>query len=151
MSKHERHATAIHEAGHAVIATILNMPTKCVSIIPLSRSDGNHKLARPAVQFSQRQLAIWALAGAEAEKWLCRDRDPRLVRLKAAGDYEFVRTLLDVTCEADEDVDMVAAGFERLATGFVIAHEKWIEAVAKRLLLDQVLDDDTVRDLKPAA
>ncbi len=126
------------------------MPTKCVSIISLSRSVGSHKLERPAGQYDQRRLAIWALSGAQAEMQLLRDRDHRLVHLKAAGDYQFVRELLELTREPDQDVDELAANYELLARAFVIGNEKWIEAVAQQLLRDQVLDDDTVRDLRPA-
>jgi ATP-dependent Zn protease len=63
-------ATAYHEAGHAVMALLLNRPVECVTILPDRQALGEcwfgKPVFRPSEDWVEREVLI-ALAGLAAE------------------------------------------------------------------------------------
>ncbi|MSQ94256.1 MAG: cell division protein FtsH [Gemmataceae bacterium] len=84
--------TAYHEAGHAVLALVLDRPVKCVSILPdrehLGICEFGKRVYRPSEDWLERKILI-ALGGIAAES--------RLTGIYswdgAARDYQYVRRL----------------------------------------------------------
>src|SRR5882724_12821034 len=63
-------ATAYHEAGHAVVALLLDRPVQCVSILPdrdhLGVCEFGKGVCRPSEDWLEREMLI-ALGGIAAE------------------------------------------------------------------------------------
>jgi plasmid stabilization system protein ParE len=83
-------ATAYHEAGHAVLALILDRPVQCVSILPdrehLGVCEFGKHVYRPSEDWLEREILI-ALGGVAAEArltgnyaWDAAARDRKYVR-----------------------------------------------------------------------
>ncbi len=83
-------ATAYHEAGHAVLALLLDRPVQCVSILPdrdhLGICEFGKRVYRPSEDWLEREILI-ALGGLAAEArftgiyaWDGAARDQQYVR-----------------------------------------------------------------------
>lgn len=75
--EHERHVTAAHEAGHAIVTAVLlpDSELRRVSIIPTSRGAAGYSMALPPERMFHEQHELLchmaaALAGREAERLL---------------------------------------------------------------------------------
>lgn len=87
-----RLATAYHEAGHAVVALVLDKPVLKVSIVPrqqyLGQCQFGKAVARSSIDWLEREILI-ALAGMAAEALQTGVYD----RVGAGRDLRFVRSL----------------------------------------------------------
>src|SRR5437016_13572940 len=85
-------ATAYHEAGHAVVALILDRPVQCVSILPerehLGICEFGKSVFRPSEDWLEREILI-ALGGIAAEARFTGD----YAWDGAARDQQYVRRL----------------------------------------------------------
>jgi Peptidase family M41 len=90
MESNSDEATAYHEAGHAVVALLLDRPVQCVSILPdrehLGICEFGKGVYRPSEDWLEREMLI-ALAGVAAEArftgvyaWDAAARDQQHVR-----------------------------------------------------------------------
>jgi ATP-dependent Zn protease len=141
------HATAYHEAGHAVVALILGRPVQCVSILPdrehLGTCEFGKGVYRPSEDWLEREILI-ALGGIAAEArftgiyaWDAAARDQQYVQRLAeqrAGERRAERLQRRLLAKAEH----------------LLADEgcwKAVELIAAELLLKREISGRTAQHL----
>ncbi len=140
LCKHERRATAHHEASHAITAATLNLPLKFVSIVPGSTTNGRCGLEMPISQLGVPpwRAIVWALAGAAGER---RFRGEGMLPKSSSGfdvDYRIARALIDLS-KGQQDARTLETAYEMVAVETVRRHWTWIARCAAALLVHQRL------------
>ena len=90
-------SAAHHEAAHAVIAVLRNLPVRRCSIIRAGASDGYTKLMESFVHHSARDLLVLVLAGGAADRKVTGEASRQDIR-----DLEVARMLASLLSDADE-------------------------------------------------
>ena len=148
MRDYNTQAVAAHEAGHACVALALGVEIKLASIEVFSSEPtilGRVLYRYPFGKYTGRQIAVFTLGGPEAERQFRKES-----RLRPYAEVEGIRDLLWATrAPNDPPVETLVEECETLATALVLVHEKWIAAVARRLLKHNLLYADDVLDLRP--
>jgi ATP-dependent Zn protease len=141
----DRRHTAIHEAGHAVIARVLDLACGGATIVPDATSAGHAITADPITIVSSwidrgiwrgdmegaamRGRCISCMAGAEAEEvclGVCHGGD--------GNDRYQIDLMLDSFLPADADVPRYAKRLRSMTRWLVRRHRPAIERVANLLL-----------------
>lgn len=154
-SKAALRRTAIHEAGHAVVAEVLCLGCGFVTIIPnrdeqeaghcvipLGEYDvlaawearGRYRERRDWSLSANRAAAMTLLSGVAAERELLGRAGPG-----AGEDHRYVARLIEDFIPADGDVRVALRRLERAACGIVRRHRHSVAAVADELLLRREL------------
>lgn len=150
-------STAIHEAGHAVIARHLGIGFRYVTVQPSEDALG-HMIrfpsftgenspewdSSPQVQRKLENLTRAALAGFIAEKRV-RPKAPRWV-----GQIDFNHAVEMLSYLASGNVLDTYLKLMRLQTEAMLANRltwKWVEAVADALLCDEKLTGKQVQEI----
>ena len=143
--------TAYHEAGHAVIGRVLNLPCGHATIIPDDDSAGHSICENPLdaiakwdaagrwreLDTAYRARMIAYMAGAEAEVEFfgeCRGRD--------GDDRQQVDLMLDSLLPLGADLPGYETRLRRFTRRLVRRHRDKIEAVAGALQANGHLDED---------
>jgi hypothetical protein len=157
-------ATAIHEAGHAVIARVLGLPCGNVEIGLRGKANGLCVIADPqdtlgawhvagkthrTLQTAQRAKIITYMAGGSAEE--------ECIGRSRGGDFDdlFCAATLILSLIGDEneypDGLTEGEGYQRrlriVTDHLVRRHRKSIEGLARVLLLERIMTDKRVRSV----
>jgi hypothetical protein len=171
MTRHQKRATAIHEAGHAVIGRVLGLVCGPVTVTADHESAGHSIIADPWDTISAWNDALQAqvecgacpvkyynpraafrgtivarMAGAEAEVILlgrCQGGDGRDRR-----EIELLAASSDSECSGDE-WDRYEPRMRRQARRLIRKHRATIERVAAELLKRRTLTKDEADALVP--
>jgi len=164
LTSEELWPTAIHEAGHAVIARVLGLPCGKVEIGQRGKINGLCVIADPqdalkawhvggrthrTLRTAQRAKIIAYMAGGSAEE--------ECIGRSRGGDFDDLfcaaTLVLDLICDEDEHLDGLTRGEHyqrrlRKVTGHLVKrHRRSIEALAHALLQERVITDKRVRSL----
>jgi hypothetical protein len=140
-------ATAYHEAGHAVLALLLDRPVKRVSIMPdrdhLGVCEFGKGVFRPSEDWLEREILI-ALGGIAAEARLTGN----YAWDAAARDQKYVRRL-SVQRAGERRAEKLERRLLAKAEHFLAAAECWqaVELIATELLLHREISGRTALHL----
>ena len=147
MEQNSDQATAYHEAGHAVLALLLDRPVKRVSIQPdrdhLGLCEFGKGVFRPSEDWLEREILI-ALGGIAAEARLTGN----YAWDAAARDQKYVRRL-SVQRAGERRAEKLERRLLAKAEHFLAADESWraVELIAAELLLHREISGRTARHL----
>jgi ATP-dependent Zn protease len=158
----DREATAIHEAGHAVLLIALNLGLKSVTIVPdldaMEAGSATHggEWGNPARDFGEEEddtaqlrsaaedafflrHAIACYAGAEAVRQLRPDRD---AGPGADSDFQDAVDYINQIADDPDSIDLYFKLAKRRCTVLVEHYAPEIEALAAALLARETLTGD---------
>jgi hypothetical protein len=164
VTRDELWPTTVHEAGHAVIARVLDFPCGTVEIGQVGKVNGQCIIADPqdaleawhvggkahrTLQTALRAKIITYMAGASAEhECVGRSRDGDFDDLLAAA-----KLVLNLIGDDDQHLDGLTRGERyqrrlRSITGHLVRrHRQTIEALARTLLQERIMTDKRVRSV----
>ena len=153
--------TAVHEAGHAVLAHVLGLGVGHVTCRPELKTglvgQATHYKASHAVkqgwirtlQSAHTADILGAMAGIEAEYEIC---GPRVAPFRSDGDDGDLRNIAAIFLSGEcrwsvADLDRVAPRLRRFARQLVRRHRDKIITLAAHLLAKRDLDETEVADI----
>ena len=146
MTIEERRSTAIHEAGHVVVAWALDLPVGSMRI----GCNGDDTADRSEIDESARQLSLidriaLRIAGVQAQLLFgCESTH----RHAGASDFGKIIEMLDDLSEEEADT-IRSKGYDRAAE-LLVCRRPLIERIAERLAISGKLEQDEVLDLLKA-
>lgn len=134
---------AYHEAAHAVVATLLEIPVWYVTIRQKGEQFGHVREFGAALECDTWRHLIVSMAGREAARRVTRED----VTKHAAADLYREDVLLSTVPEDQREATRASAAALTMAR--VQEHWSWIENVAKELLAKSQVVGSRVKELKP--
>jgi hypothetical protein len=137
--------TAIHEAGHAIVAAHYGLS---IGVLRLTPGHGGYFMSPDFRKAEPPEWAAVLLAGKAAMRECCPDLVGRdILEYSGSQDRGQAMTLLDILCESPAEAEAVLKQAERTATHLCMIHRDLILAVATELDRRGVLDGADVREI----
>jgi hypothetical protein len=141
--------TAVHEAGHAIVAAHYGLSIGILRLTPGHLDHSGYFMSADFRKAEPNEWAIVLLAGKAAMRECCPDLVLRRDVLEYSGskDRRQAVELLDIVCESPAEAQAVLEQAQRAAWYLCTLHREKILAVAAELDRHGVLDSAAFREI----